>query len=256
MTTKRLMPVYFVGAGPGDPGLITVKGAGLLKKADIVVYAGSLVSRGIVNRYCKKAMLHDSAKMHLERIIEILKRGVISGKTVVRLHTGDTAFYSALGEQAFLLAEAGIPYEVVPGVSSASACAAILGKELTIPGKTQTVIFTRAGGRTPVPRKEDIRSLASHNATMCIFLSADKINEVVGMLIKEYPKSTPVAVIYRATWKDELKITGTLKDIAEKTAQKGITSHAVIMVGHAIGGWPREMASMLYNKKFPHSFRP
>ncbi len=247
--------VYFVGAGPGDAGLITVKGAALLKKAGLVLYTGSLVDFGLIKKYCKKARALNSAAMHLDETIRIMSRATRAGELVVRLHTGDPVLYSAVSEQALKLQKQGIPYEIVPGVSSASASAAQLKKELTIPGISQTVIFTRLEGRTKVPEKEGLRSLASHNATMCIFLSAGMIKKVARELGKEYPSSTPASVVYRATWKGEIKITGTLEDIAKKAVDAGIKRHAMIIVGAVLGEIPENCFSRLYDKKFKHSLR-
>ncbi|MEK6531096.1 MAG: precorrin-4 C(11)-methyltransferase [Deltaproteobacteria bacterium] len=247
--------VYFVGAGPGDVGLITVKGAALLKKADVVLYTGSLVDAGLIKKYCKKARAFNSAAMHLDETVRIMTNSAKRGKLVVRLHTGDPALYSAVSEQAFMLLKAGIPYEIIPGVSSAGAASARLKKELTVPGISQTVIFTRLEGRTKVPQKERLASLASHNATMCIFLSAGMIKKVVRELGKEYPSETPAAIVYRATWRDEIKITGTLRDIAKKAIEAGITRHAMIIVGGVLGEIAEGSFSRLYDREFSHSFR-
>lgn len=248
--------VYFVGAGPGDPELLTIKGAKLLKKAAVVVYAGSLVSKELL-RYCsKRAAFYDSASMHLKELTDIMIDAAGSGKTVVRLHTGDTSLFSAFCEQAEILERNGIPYDVTPGVSSAFAAAASLRKEFTLPEVTQTVIFTRLAGRTPVPAEEDIEALATHKATICVFLSARAIEEVVRLLIKGgYPPSTPAAVVYKASWEDEITITGTLNDIARKAKKAGIKRHAIILAGKALGGNETRAASKLYDKKFSHGYR-
>lgn len=251
---KKPSIIYFVGSGPGDPELITVKGRRLLEEAGCVVYAGSLVAERVL-RYCRpEAEVFDSAAMHLEEIMEVMVGRAKAGKKVVRLHTGDPSLYSAFREQADVLDKEGIPYEVVPGVSSAFASAAALKKELTMPGVTQTVIFTRLAGRTPVPEAESLSSLSTHGATMCVFLSASMVEKVVGELCAGYPPETPAAVVYKATWDDEKIVTGTLADIADRVRMAGITRHALIIVGNAIGG--AAALSRLYDREFKHGYRP
>jgi precorrin-4/cobalt-precorrin-4 C11-methyltransferase len=246
--------VNFIGAGPGDPELITVRGARLLSEADVVIYTGSLIGKGLLKHCRKDALVIDSAGMTLEEITRAMADAARSGKRVARLQTGDPSLYSAMREQAAALEEEGIGYGVVPGVSSAFAAAAALKSELTAPGVTQTVIFTRLEGRTPVPEAEGLAGLASHKATVCVFLSAGMIERVVGELLKGYPPATPAAVVYRASWDDEARVTGTLADIAEKARSAGITRHALIMVGDALGrGGPGR--SRLYDKGFRHGFR-
>lgn len=250
--------IYFVGAGPGDKELITVKGARLLKEADVVVYAGSLVQASLLE-YCREGVkAYNSASMHLDEIMEVMFSGAAAGLVVVRLHTGDPSLYGALREQTVSLEAKAIPYEIVPGVSSAFAAAAALKRELTLPcgagvGGTQTVIFTRLAGRTPVPEKENLASLAAHNATICVFLSAASVDAVVEELKKGYALDTPAAVVYRVTWDDELVLIGTLETIANKAKEAGIKKHALIIVGQAIG--EAGNASMLYDKTFSHEFR-
>ena len=189
--------IHFVGAGPGDPELITVKGRKLLDAADVVIYAGSLVNPALLQGI--GAQIHDSASMNLDEIVAVMEKAVKDGKTVVRLHTGDTSFYSAISEQIERLRRLNLAYDVVPGVSSAMAGAAILGQELTIPEISQTVIFTRMEGRTPVPAAERLGSLAAHRATMAIFLSVGMIEKVRDELLQGYPAGTPVVVIEKAT---------------------------------------------------------
>ncbi|MDP2690566.1 MAG: precorrin-4 C(11)-methyltransferase [Deltaproteobacteria bacterium] len=250
---KKFPLIHFIGGGPGDPELITVKGRRLLEEADCVVYAGSLVEERVL-KYCRgEAEIFNSATMHLEEIMEVMIGRAKAGKKVVRVHTGDPSLYSAFREQADVLDREGIAYEVVPGVSSAFASAAALKKELTLPGVTQTVIFTRLAGRTPVPEAESLSSLSSHGATICVFLSASMIEKVVSELSAGYPPDTPAAVVYKATWEDEQKVEGTLSDIADKVRMAGITRHALIIVGRAIG----EAAglSRLYDKEFRHGYR-
>jgi precorrin-4/cobalt-precorrin-4 C11-methyltransferase len=200
--------VYFIGAGPGDPELITLKGKRILDEADVVIYAGSLVNPELLKGL--KAEIHDSAKLNLDETLEIIKESIKKGKVVVRLHTGDTAFYSAISEQIERLREYDIEYEVIPGVSSAMAGAAILGQELTIPEISQTVIFTRLEGRTPVPEKEKLGDLARHGTTMVIFLSVGMVEQVRDELLQGYPEDTPVVVIERATWPSQKVVRGSL----------------------------------------------
>ena len=246
--------VYFVGCGPGDPELLTVKAKKLIQKADVVVYSGSLIPKEII-KLCKKAELHDAAKLVREEIFEILKSGAQKGKLVVRLHDGDPTIYGAIREQTDNLKKIGIEYEIVPGITSFLASAASLGSELTLPGVTQTIIVTRAESRTKVPKRERISALAKHKATMIFYLSVHLISDIVKEAIKGgYPKSTPVAAIYRASWKDEKIITGTLGDIAKKIREEKITRTAIIIIGDIVNPKSYEY-SRLYDKTFTHGFR-
>ncbi|WP_066498319.1 precorrin-4 C(11)-methyltransferase [Abyssisolibacter fermentans] len=245
--------VYFIGAGPGDPDLITVKGRKLVEKADIVIYAGSLVNPQIIE--CRKAdsELYNSAGMTLEEVIEVIIEGVKNNKLVARVHTGDPSIYGAIREQIDILNKNDIECEVVPGVSSFTASAAALKKEFTLPDVSQTVICTRLSGRTPVPEKEDLEALASHKASMAIFLSVQMIGNVVHKLSKHYKINTPIAVIQRATWEDQKIVLGTLKDIAQKVKEAGITKTAQILVGDFLGD--EYSLSKLYDKSFTHEYR-
>lgn len=247
--------VYFVGAGPGDPELITVKGLRLLREADMVIYAGSLVNKEILNQ--SKAELFDSSKMDLEEIVSLMVNGVREGKLVVRLHSGDPSIYGAIGEQMERLREEGIPYEIVPGVSSVFGGAARLGIELTLPEVTQTVILTRAKGRTGVPDKEALGSLAKHNATMVIFLSAGLGKEVQEELLSSYGEDTTVAIVERATWPDERILFCPLKELSETLNREGIRKTALIYVGKVIEARYKafKKRSKLYDKEFHHGFR-
>ena len=249
--------IHFVGAGPGAPDLITLRGKKLLDEADVVVYAGSLVNHEILKGCRADARLFNSAGMNLAEIVEVMVAAAGEGKLVVRLQTGDPSFYSALAEQADALDEAGAAFQVVPGVSSAFASAASLKKELTMPETTQTIIFTRMEGRTPVPKAERLRLLASHGSTLCIFLSASMIDKVVEELtIGGYGLETPAAVVYRATWPDEKQVVGTLADIAARTKEAGITKHAMILVSRTLGKDAFDgIASKLYDREFGHEFR-
>jgi len=246
-------PVVFLGAGPGDPELITLKGRRLLDEADVVVYAGSLVNAALLDGV--KAACHDSASLDLEAIMDLLAQGYNRGQRVVRLHTGDPAIYGAIREQMQWLDAHSIPYEVVPGVSSAFASAAALKVELTVPEVTQTVIFTRQAGRTPVPERESLRNLARAQASMCIFLSVSMIGAVVSDLIEGgYAPTTPIAVVEKASWPDQQIVRGTLADIAETIKDSQIRKTAMIVVGPALAQ-DSTIASKLYDAEFRHEYR-
>ncbi len=246
--------INFVGAGPGNVDLITIKGRRLLEEADVVIYAGSLVSKEHLE-FCKEGVeLYNSASMTLEEVIEVIEKSVKKDLKVVRLHTGDPTIYGAIREQMDLLDEKGISYEVVPGVSSFTAACASIKKEFTLPNVSQTIILTRMEGRTPVPEEEDLESLAKHRASMAIFLSVQEINRVVEKLVKGYGSDdVPVAIVYKATWEDEKTIFGTLKDIEEKVKKEGINKMAQILVGGFIEG--EYERSKLYDPNFTHEFR-
>ena len=246
--------VYFVGCGPGDPELLTVKAKKLIKKADVVVYSGSLIPKDII-KLCKKAELHDAAKLVREQIFDILKYAALKKKLVVRLHDGDPSIYGAIREQTDNLKKIGIEYEIIPGITSFLASAASLGCELTLPGVTQTIIVTRAESRTKVPKREKIAELAKHRATMIFYLSVHLIDDIVREAIKGgYSKSTPVAAVYRASWKDEKVIAGTLGDIVKKVRDEKITRTAIIIIGDIVNPKSYEY-SKLYDKTFSHGFR-
>lgn len=245
--------ITFVGAGPGDPELITVKGQRALLEADVVLYAGSLVPKTLLYWTKPGATCHDSAGMHLEEQIELMAAAEEAGKKVVRLHTGDPAIYGAIGEQMAALTARGISFRVIPGVSSFLAAAAALPTELTLPGISQTVIITRCAGRTPVPAGQDIVSLAAHQATMAIFLSAEHLEKTVADLLCHYPASTPVAIVQRASWPEEKIIRGTLANIAEQAASAKIDRTAMILVGEVLANAGE--ASKLYDRAFSHGYR-
>lgn len=245
--------VYFIGAGPGDADLITVKGRDTLSKADVVIYAGSLVSKEHM-KHCKPGCeIYNSASMTLEEVIDVMEKAKKENKMVVRLHTGDPAIYGAIKEQMDELDKFNIEYEVIPGVSSFTAAASVIKKEFTLPSVTQTVILTRVEGRTPVPETEDLEKLASIGASMAIFLSISMIDKVVAKLRKGYGRNVNIAVVERATWEDERAIIGTLDDIAEKVKEAGITKCAQILVGDFINCDYDK--SLLYDKSFTHMFR-
>lgn len=247
--------VFFVGAGPGDPELITLKGKRLLANADVIVYAGSLLNPAILKFSKQGAKLYDSAAMSLDEIIKTMVDAAKEGNTVVRLHDGDPSFYGAIKEQMDHLEKEGIEYEVVPGVSSLQAAAASLKRELTLPGVSQTVIITRPEGRTPVTEAENLAELAKHKATMAIFLGISAIDTVVEKLrLGGYSEDTPVAVVYKASWREEKIVKGTLSDIAEKVRKAEIKSTAIILVGEVLD--PKSYGySKLYDASFTHSFR-
>jgi len=245
--------VYMVGAGPGDPELITVKGQRIVNEADIIIYAGSLVNKAIIAGHKADAEIFNSASMTLDDVIAVIKRGTEEGKKIARVHTGDPSIYGAIREQMDRLDELGIPFDVIPGVSSFVASAAALKKEFTLPDVSQTVILTRLEGRTPVPEKEKLEDLASHQASMCIFLSVQMIDDVVKRLMKHYAPTTPIAIIQRATWEDQKIVMGTLETIAQKVKDENITKTAQILVGDFLGD--EYSLSKLYDPSFTHEYR-
>ena len=248
------MQVYIVGAGAGDPELITVKGQKLLQKADVIIYAGSLVNPALLGFAKEGAEIHDSASMTLPEVIETIEKAVTKDLMVVRLHTGDPSIYGAIQEQMDALKKKGIDFEVVPGVSSFLATAAALKQEYTLPGISQTVIITRNEGRTPVPEREKLRSLAAHQATMCIFLSITMLADVVKELIEGgYAPSTPIAIVQRASWPEQKIVRATLETIVAEIADKGIDRTAMIVVSRCLGA-DYEL-SRLYAPEFSHMFR-
>jgi precorrin-4/cobalt-precorrin-4 C11-methyltransferase len=250
--------VHFVGAGPGDTELITVKGARLLQQAEVVVYAGSLVDRELVRTYAPDARVWDSAAMTLEETTAALAEAVAAGLRAVRLHTGDPAIYGAIQEQMAALDALGIPYAVVPGVTSAFAAAASLRQELTLPEVSQTVIITRLAGRTPVPERERLSEIARIGATLVVYLSVAMVEEVVAELLQgAYTPETPVAVVSRASWPDERTVEGTLADIAAKVTAAGIGKQAVILVGDVLRARREGLSavSKLYDADFSHGCR-
>jgi precorrin-4/cobalt-precorrin-4 C11-methyltransferase len=248
------MKVFFVGAGPGDPELLTVKAARLLRETSCCIYAGSLVNPTLLDSLPADAKRYDSAGMTLDEILAVIKEARGNDTNVVRLHTGEPSLYGAIGEQMDALDELGIDYEVVPGISSFQGAAAALRVELTAPEVSQTVILTRVAGRTPVPAGQDLDSLAPSLATLCMFLSVGKIEEVADTLIPHYGEDCPAAVVFRATWPDEKVVRGTLKEIAAAVQKEEISRTAMILVGHALKR-PLAHASRLYDKHFTHGYR-
>ncbi len=248
------MNVFFVGAGPGDPELITVKGQRLLGQADIIIYAGSLVNPALLSLAKNGAAIYNSASMTLDEVIAVMEQGVKENKLVVRLHTGDPSIYGAIQEQMDKLAASNISFEVIPGVSSFLATAAALKQEYTLPDVSQTVIITRLEGRTPVPEKEKLVKLASHEATMCIFLSVHMLDNVVKELIDGgYTKETPVAIVQKASWPDQKIYRGSLETIAEIARENQIDRTAMIVVGKVLS--TDYALSRLYAPEFGHMFR-
>lgn len=245
--------VYFIGAGPGDPDLITVKGKKIVEKADVIIYAGSLVNRAIIECHKKEAIIYNSASLNLDEVIDIMVDAIKNNKLVARVHTGDPSIYGAIREQMDILKSHNIDFEVIPGVSSFVASAAAIKHEFTLPDVSQTVILTRLEGRTPVPEKEKLKELAKHKASMAIFLSVHMIENVVKELTTHYEKETPVAVIQRATWEDQKIVMGTLDNIAQKVKEANITKTAQILVGWFMGD--QYSKSKLYDKHFTHEFR-
>lgn len=245
--------IHFIGAGPGDPDLITVKGKKLIEEADVIIYAGSLVNPALLENARAEAVVYNSASMVLEEVLAVMVKAHAQGRRVARVHTGDPCLYGAVREQMDALDRDNIPYQVIPGVSSFLAAAAALKKEYTLPGVTQTVILTRMEGRTPVPEEEKIEALAAHQATMVVFLSAGMIPTLTEKLKKGYPADTPAAVVYKASWEEELIVRGTLENIARRASEAGIHKTALVVVGRFLGD--AYELSRLYDRTFAHEFR-
>lgn len=246
--------VHFVGAGSGAVDLITVRGMRLLGEADVVIYAGSLVNPELLG-YCKpECEIHNSAKMTLEQVIDVIKAAEAAGKTTIRLHTGDSSIYGAVREQFDALEELGIAYDVCPGVSAFCGAAAALKTEYTLPDVSQTVIITRAAGRTPVPERESIRALAAHQATMVLFLSTSLTQALQAELLAGgYPGQTPVAVVYKATWPEERIFRCTVDTLHETVTKNGLTKTSLIIVGNCMGD--NYLRSLLYHPGFTTEYR-
>lgn len=246
--------VHFVGAGPGAVDLITLRGKKLIEEADVIIYAGSLVNPDLLAYANPDCEIYNSAKMNLEEVLDVMKRAEQSEKTTVRLHTGDPSIYGAIREQMDLLKKEGINFDVCPGVSSLFGAAASLKCEYTLPDVSQSVIVTRMAGRTAVPERESVRSFAAHQATMILFLSAGMLKETVKELLDGgYPKTTPAAVVYKATWKEERIIRASLLELPERVEEAGITKTALIVVGNVLGD--DYALSKLYDKHFSTEFR-
>lgn len=246
--------VHFVGAGSGAANLITVRGAKLLGEADVVIYAGSLVNPALLDYTKPGCEIHDSAKLTLEEVIALIEKAEAEGKTTVRLHTGDSSIYGAVREQFDELEKRDIVYDVCPGVSAFCGAAAALRAEYTLPDVSQTVIITRAPGRTPVPERESIRSLAAHQATMVLFLSTS-LTELLQdeLLAGGYAAETPVAVVYKATWPEEKIFRCTVGTLHETVTGNGLTKTSLIVVGNCLGD--NYLRSLLYHPNFTTEFR-
>ena len=248
--------VYFIGAGPGDPELLTIRAKNIIERADVIIYADSLINPEVCSYARKEAEIYTSASLSLEEITDIIVKAVKQGKVVARLQSGDPGIYGAIQEQMAVLDEKGIDYEIIPGVSSLFAAAAALKLELTVPELSQTVIVTRMEGRTPVPASENLKSLAAHQASMAIFLSASLVEEVVAKLLAGgYSHDTPAAVVYRVTWPDELVLRTTLRELAECVKTAGITKQALILIGSFLNSKEKGRRSKLYDQDFKHEYR-
>lgn len=250
--------VTIIGAGPGDPDLITVKGFKLLGEADVIMYTDSLVSEDLFKHVKPEAQVVKTAGMHLEEMVDRMVDSVEKGKKVVRVHTGDPAVYGAIMEQMALLKERGIEVEIIPGVSSVFASAAVLGAELTIPDLTQTVILTRAEGRTSVPEAEKLKDLAKHHCTVALFLSATLTKKAVhAFLDAGWSKDTPVAAVYKATWPGQKILRTTLEHLDEQMHKQGMRKQVMILAGWALDEeiHHKDYRSKLYDKTFTHGFR-
>ncbi len=245
--------VYFVGAGCGAADLITLRGDALLRRADVVIWAGSLVNPELL-KVCKEGCeIHDSAKMTLEDVLAVIQ-AASPDKTIVRLHTGDSSIYGAIREQMDELEKLGLGYEVVPGVSSFCGAAAALKTELTLPGVSQTVILTRLEGRTPMPKGEEMRALAAHGSTMVIFLSAGMLEKLQEELLGGgYSANTPAAIVYKASWPDEAQYRCTVGSLAQTGRENGIQLTALVIVGGVLGA--EYQRSLLYHPSFTTLFR-
>ncbi len=246
--------VHFVGAGSGAADLITIRGARLLGEADVVIYAGSLVNPELLSYTKPGCEIHDSSGMTLEEVLDVIKKAEAAGKTTVRLHTGDSSIYGAVREQFDAIEALGIEYDVCPGVSSFCGAAASLKAEYTLPDVSQTVIITREAGKTPVPDRESIRSLASHQATMILFLStalSEKLQE--DLLAGGYSKETPAAVVYKATWPDEKIFRCTVGNLHQTVTENNLKKTSLIIIGNCLGD--DYLRSLLYDPKFSTEFR-
>lgn len=246
--------VHFVGAGPGAPDLITLRGAELLKRADVIIYAGSLVNPALLAYAKEGCRVYNSAEMTLEQVIAVLEDAERGGLESVRLHTGDPSVYGAIREQMDALDRLGIPYDDTPGVSSFCGAAASLRAEYTLPGVSQSVIITRMAGRTPVPEAESIAEMARHGASMVLFLSAGMLDKLQAELLKgAYTENTPAAIVYKATWPEEKVVRCTVGTLAESGAREGIRKTALVLVGDFLGAAYER--SKLYDPAFTTEFR-
>ena len=246
--------VHFVGAGPGAPDLITLRGAELLKRADVIIYAGSLVNPALLAYAKEGCRVYNSAEMTLEQVIAVLDDAERGGLESVRLHTGDPSVYGAIREQMDALDRLGIPYDDTPGVSSFCGAAASLRAEYTLPGVGQGVIITRMAGRTPVPEAESVAEMARHGASMVLFLSAGMLDKLQAELLKgAYTENTPAAIVYKATWPEEKVVRCTVSTLAASARENGIEKTALVLVGRFLG--EEGERSLLYHPAFTTGFR-
>ena len=248
------MTVYFIGAGPGDPELITVKGQRLIRSCPVIIYAGSLVPAAVLEGHQAEQVIN-SAPLHLEQIIELIQSADAQGQDVARVHSGDPGLYGAIGEQIRCLRARGIAFEIIPGVTATAACAALLEAELTLPDISQTVILTRYAEKTVMPAGEELASLARHQATMAIHLGVKNLASIVDELTPHYGSDCPIAVIHRASWPDQDAASGTLADIVEKVQAKGFKRTALILVGRVLAN-DSFSESSLYRAGHAHLYRP
>ena len=258
MTITSNGKVYIVGGGPGDPELLTLKAKRIIESADVIIFADSLVPPEVVGFAKEGAKVVGSKEMNLDEIMDLELGAVREGKTVARVQSGDPSIYGAILEQMRVLEQEGVEYEIIPGVSAAFAAAAVLKSELTVPEKSQTIIMTRMEGRVAMPEGEQLKDLAAHGCTMVIFLSITRMTKVVRELTSSgYTEDTPVAVVYRVGWPDQLIIRGTLKDIADKVRAAKITLQALIIVGDAVdrGLDAAGAVSHLYSADYTHRYR-
>jgi precorrin-4 C11-methyltransferase len=245
--------IEIVGAGPGDPDLVSVRGRKMLERADLILYAGSLVPKALTECHKSGAVVRSSADMTLEEQCALMKQFYDQGKYIVRLHTGDPCIFGAIQEQMAFFDQNHMDYHITPGISSFLAAAAELQSQFTIPERCQTIILTRGEGRTPMPEKEQLHLLAKSQSTMCIFLSASIVDDVQKELLMEYPEDTPVAACYHLTWPDQKIYRGVLKDLAKMVHDNHLTLTTMLVVGEAVDN--RSGLSELYSKHFTHLFR-
>lgn len=247
------MTVYFIGAGPGDPELITVKGQRLIRSCPVILYAGSLVPEAVLDGH-QASRVVNTAELHLDEIIALLRAADERGEDVARVHSGDPSLYGAIGEQIRHLRALGIAFEIIPGVTATAACAALLESELTLPDVSQTVILTRYANKSPMPAGEQLHDLARHGATMAIHLGVPHLAKIVAELLPHYGADCPIAVVHRASWPDQDWVLGTLADIEEKVSAKGFRRTALIVVGRVLGA-EHFADSALYHERHRHLFR-
>jgi precorrin-4/cobalt-precorrin-4 C11-methyltransferase len=248
------MAVYFIGAGPGDPELITVKGQRLLRACPVILYAGSLVPEALLAGNNAELVVN-TAELHLQEIIELIRQAHAKGQDVARVHSGDPSLYGAIGEQIRQLRALGIAFQIIPGVTATAACAALLESELTLPEVSQTLILTRYASKSAMPAGEQLHDLARHGATMAIHLGVVHLGKIVAELLPHYGADCPIAVVHRASWPDQDWVSGTLADIEARVRAKGFRRTALILVGRVLNA-EQFADSALYNAEHRHLFRP